>query len=241
MDISLREAQETIFNIIQGEEQRSLLCIKELCHCRFYDLPPVPEFHKPSVGMIRSDDLGRLVQFSGTVIRTGMVWLIVGVNCRSRCWKLRKNTNVRILAVAVDSKWRRILNKVVSWRFLYPSIRMCVALDALSIEPKRGQVQICAIQTDRSACFQSTFIQGSVVCCDYEEILVQERIQMLEVGTMPRSITIILLNDLVDCCKVRSLRYWMKNRREMISWSRESCDSAGSRWHAIRNARCLWL
>ena len=87
------------------------------------------------------------------------------------------------------------------------SIRMCVALDALSIEPKRGQVQICAIQTDRSACFQSTFIQGSVVCCDYEEILMQERIQMLEVGTMPRSITIILLNDLVDCCKVRSLRY----------------------------------
>ena len=73
MDISLREAQETIFNIIQGEEQRSLLSIKELCHCRFYDLPPVPEFHKPSVGMIRSDDLGRLVQFSGTVIRTGMV------------------------------------------------------------------------------------------------------------------------------------------------------------------------
>lgn len=82
---------------------------------------------------------------------------------------------------------------------------MCVALDALSIEPKRGQVQICSIQADRSACFHSIFIQGSVVCCDYEEILVQERIQMLEVGTMPRSITIILLNDLVDCCKVRSL------------------------------------
>lgn len=76
MDISLREAQETIYNLIQDEEDRSLLSIKELCHCRFYDLPPVPEFHKPSVGMIRSDDLGRLVQFSGTVLRTGMVWLI---------------------------------------------------------------------------------------------------------------------------------------------------------------------
>lgn len=76
MDISLREAQETIYNLIQDEEDRSLLSIKELCHCRFYDLPPVPEFHKPSVGMIRSDDLGRLVQFSGTVLRTGMVWMI---------------------------------------------------------------------------------------------------------------------------------------------------------------------
>lgn len=45
-------------------------------------------------------------------------------------------------------------------------------------------------------------MKGSVVCCDYEEILVQERIQMLDVGTMPRSITVILLHDLVDCCKV---------------------------------------
>lgn len=39
-------------------------------------------------------------------------------------------------------------------------------------------------------------------CCDYQEILVQERIQMLEVGTMPRSITIILMDDLVDSCRV---------------------------------------
>ena len=46
------------------------------------------------------------------------------------------------------------------------------------------------------------YMKGSVVCCDYEEILVQERIQMLDVGTMPRSITVILLHDLVDCCKV---------------------------------------
>ena len=46
-----------------------------------------------------------------------------------------------------------------------------------------------------------------MVCCDYQEILVQERIQMLEVGTMPRSITTILLHDLVDQCKVCELLY----------------------------------
>lgn len=53
------------------------------------------------------------------------------------------------------------------------------------------------------------------MCCDYEEILVQERIQTLEVGTMPRSITVILLNDLVDTCKViiSDLSYL---RQEMI-------------------------
>ena len=73
MDIALFEAQETILSVV-SEEDRHLLSVKELCHCRFYDLPPVPEFHKPSVGLIRSEDLGRLVQFSGTVLRTGMVF-----------------------------------------------------------------------------------------------------------------------------------------------------------------------
>ena len=80
MDISLREAEETIYNLLPEGEERSLLSVKELCHCRFYDLPPVPEFHKTSVGQIRSDDLGRLVQFSGTVIRTGIVCVVVYVN-----------------------------------------------------------------------------------------------------------------------------------------------------------------
>lgn len=73
MNATIVEAEETFINSIQDEETRQHFVRKELCQCRFYDIPPVPEFHKPSVGMIRSDDLGRLVQFSGTVIRTGMV------------------------------------------------------------------------------------------------------------------------------------------------------------------------
>ena len=82
LDIALHEAQETIYNVIKDEEDRSLLSIKDMCHCRFYDLPPVPEFHKPSVGLIRSDDLGRLVQFSGTVLRTGIVCHCQYIECR---------------------------------------------------------------------------------------------------------------------------------------------------------------
>lgn len=38
---------------------------------------------------------------------------------------------------------------------------------------------------------------------------------MLDVGTMPRSIPVILLNDLVDSCKVL-LRCWIDPRLEMI-------------------------
>ena len=73
MDISIREAEKELLEYFQNDPDKKIVSYKELCHCRFYDLPPVPEFHKSSVGMIRSDDLGRLVQFSGTVIRTGVV------------------------------------------------------------------------------------------------------------------------------------------------------------------------
>ena len=76
MDISIREAENELLEFFKSDPDGIIVSFKELCHCRFYDLPPVPEFHKPSVGMIRSDDLGRLVQFSGTVIRTGVVYFL---------------------------------------------------------------------------------------------------------------------------------------------------------------------
>ena len=104
MDIALKEAQETIFNVLPDEDDRNMLSIKELCHCRFYDLPPVPEFHKPSVGLIRSADLGRLVQFSGTVLRTGSVEFVSRLFCRSRCSRQRRSLSVRTTAVVVASK-----------------------------------------------------------------------------------------------------------------------------------------
>ncbi len=38
-------------------------------------------------------------------------------------------------------------------------------------------------------------------CIDYQEIKIQEHVNKLSVGTIPRSITVILENDLVDTCK----------------------------------------
>nr|XP_002131219.1 DNA helicase MCM9 [Ciona intestinalis] len=38
-------------------------------------------------------------------------------------------------------------------------------------------------------------------CIDYQEVKVQEQIRKLSMGTIPRSITVALENDLVDCCK----------------------------------------
>lgn len=36
---------------------------------------------------------------------------------------------------------------------------------------------------------------------DYQEIKVQEKLDIYSAGTIPKSIIVILENDLVDCCK----------------------------------------
>ena len=47
------------------------------------------------------------------------------------------------------------------------------------------------------------FCVGSVPtsCKDYQEIKVQEQVQKLAVGTIPRSMWVVLEDDLVDVCK----------------------------------------
>ncbi|RWW04511.1 hypothetical protein GW17_00032257, partial [Ensete ventricosum] len=44
-------------------------------------------------------------------------------------------------------------------------------------------------------------IEDSKVCHDYQEIKIQESTQLLGVGSIPRSIPVILMNDLVDMVK----------------------------------------
>jgi DNA helicase MCM9 len=36
---------------------------------------------------------------------------------------------------------------------------------------------------------------------DYQEVKVQEQVQKLDVGQIPRSLWVVLENDLVDSCK----------------------------------------
>ncbi|KAF8406052.1 hypothetical protein HHK36_008132 [Tetracentron sinense] len=45
------------------------------------------------------------------------------------------------------------------------------------------------------------FVENSIVCHDYQEIKIQESTQVLGVGSIPRSIPIILKDDLVDIVK----------------------------------------
>ncbi len=44
-------------------------------------------------------------------------------------------------------------------------------------------------------------VEGSEVCRDYQEIKIQEQVQHLGIGSMPRGIMVLLHDDLVDTCK----------------------------------------
>lgn len=45
------------------------------------------------------------------------------------------------------------------------------------------------------------FVEDSMVCHDYQDIKIQESAQLLDVGSIPRSIPVVLMDDLVDIVK----------------------------------------
>ena len=46
-----------------------------------------------------------------------------------------------------------------------------------------------------------TVVEGTRVCRDYQEIKIQEQLSLLNVGSIPRSMMVVLEDDLVDRCK----------------------------------------
>ncbi|PVD33712.1 hypothetical protein C0Q70_04972 [Pomacea canaliculata] len=61
----------------------------------------------------------------------------------------------------------------------------------------------CSNEVCNSTSFQSLNEKGAgpVSCRNYQEIKIQEQVQRLSVGSIPRSMWVILEDDLVDCCK----------------------------------------
>lgn len=51
----------------------------------------------------------------------------------------------------------------------------------------------------RKRCSSSafTYVEGSHVCRDYQEVKIQEQVQKLSMGSIPRSLLVVLQDDLV--------------------------------------------
>jgi hypothetical protein len=64
---------------------------------------------------------------------------------------------------------------------------------------------VCPSSAKKAPCKSTsfTYVEDSRECIDYQEIKIQEQVQSLTVGSIPRSIVVVLENDLVDSCKVQ--------------------------------------
>ncbi|KAJ3109661.1 DNA helicase mcm9 [Phlyctochytrium planicorne] len=158
--------------LAQTHSLREVLTIKPNIHVRFMGGQDIGKL--ATWGVPRSGDVGRLFRFKGTVIRTGSRKMIQTAKI-FRCTKCNGR-----FSVAFD-------------RSLYNAF------------PKPTR---CKGFPDQSPCNGKKFVEinyepGSVptFCKDYQEIKVQELITKLSFGTIPRSITVILEDDITDLCK----------------------------------------
>ncbi|XP_056163376.1 probable DNA helicase MCM9 isoform X2 [Syzygium oleosum] len=105
-----------------------------------------------------------------------------------------KGTVIRSAAVKMYEGKRWYKCRRCNYSFpVYPELETRNSILLPSICPSQGS-KIC-----EGTNFQ--FVENSITCQDYQEIKIQESTQLLGVGAIPRSIPVILKDDLVDIIK----------------------------------------
>lgn len=151
--------------------------VKENVHVRLGQVPLAPELQKPTISSVRNGDVGRLLSIRGTVIKTGIVKTLVYskwfecVACRCR------------MKVFADAE---------------QGYHICAPTSCGN--PSCDSSRFCSVDVEAPGLtFQSE--NQHVIGCDYQEIRIQDQMSQLTMGSIPRSLTVVLMHDLVDSCK----------------------------------------
>ena len=173
-DEAIVKAQERVHDVRQS--MFDVIKPAYLVHARPRNLPQCGELWKPTVSSIRSADLNRLLSVKGTVIRTGQVKMLHSERTYT-CAKC--GGHFKVLA---DMAQRH-------------QMAMPPECAAENLGPKKcGGTKFDVRELDDHG-------QPLTKCNDYQEVRIQEQVHRLTVGSIPRSITIVLQDDLVDRCK----------------------------------------
>eukprot|EP00605_Chrysophyceae_sp_TOSAG23-4_P001478 GSChrysophyteH1.ASY1.ANO1.1615.1 assembled CDS len=141
---------------------------KTKCQIRILALPAADKgLTKGQISLLRADEVNKLVQFVGTIVRSGA----------------RK-----LLDLSKEYMCQRCGHRVV--------VRADPEQENLIPELKKCQVTGSAIKLCGSTTLRE--VEGSRRCVDYQEIKIQDQMERVELGCIPRSITVILEADLVD-------------------------------------------
>eukprot|EP01028_Stygiella_incarcerata_P008019 TRINITY_DN3383_c0_g1_i1.p1 TRINITY_DN3383_c0_g1~~TRINITY_DN3383_c0_g1_i1.p1 ORF type:complete len:538 (+),score=150.86 TRINITY_DN3383_c0_g1_i1:54-1667(+) len=211
--------------IMQTHEERMFMMAKKNVHPRFSHLPTLSDRSKMTVSEIRSSDLYQMLSVKGTVTRTGSIQmksLFLVVECPQKNCKEKFRVRRDVLSdVGVDSRgsdsgrlstcpscgfrgWMKENNKPSTpakkkrgTSSLSSSSRHhgSQSQDTLVVGHDRdrgdaGDVDGNGGDDDEESCFQ-----------DVQEIRVQDHVSHLGVGSIPRSMLLVLSDDLVDRVK----------------------------------------
>ena len=173
-DEAIFEAQTNIcshssFEIKHGRKGS----VKINCHIRIVSLPPAEYLNKPTISDIRADDVESLIQISGKVVRTGAVRMLE-TSKKYECQNPRCMYRFTILA---DPEQNNMLPQ--------PRSCPCPSTDSSGVGKKCHSTNLRELE-------------GYRVCVDYQELKIQDSFERVSLGSIPRSIAVILEADLVD-------------------------------------------
>ena len=187
--------------IVQQEHLEAVAAVKDLVHVRLWGVP----FHLdhrssslyPSIGNIRSCHVNKLITVTGTVVRSGSVTMIEShklYQC-ARCYARYTLGFTQHTLMLTCRLLRSSLKADLLCRVLVP-----INPDTAEAPPPSGP---CQTKQGLRICNSSKFkpSTSTLLHTNYQEIKIQEDSKSLPVGSVPRSICVLLQDDLADTCQ----------------------------------------
>lgn len=204
LDEALRDAQTRLLTERESshasETQEQRLSFKPLVHVRISNLPQCAEVTKPTISGLRSADMGRLIVLSGTVTRTGSV-MVREKEREYECLKCGYQFRAQATPVSKSVVFELPL-RCPSGNELQDSETSEATSTTRGRPWKRFKRCNAPCSGTRFApVTRSNGDAGTCACGDYQEIRLQESVQHLGMGSIPRSILVVLTDELAGSCK----------------------------------------
>lgn len=143
-------------------------------HVRIAGLPAISSATKSSIAAIRTSEDSKLIQVYGTVTSTGAIRML-DISKEYECQNSKCKHRFRVYADPEND------NVIV-----HP--RSCTRV--LSQSPSMSRCNSTSLRE----------IESSRICVDFQEIKIQDKLDQLPFGSVPKSITVTLQADLADKC-----------------------------------------
>ncbi|KAK4536279.1 hypothetical protein CDCA_CDCA08G2304 [Cyanidium caldarium] len=193
LDDAVREAQTRLLAQVDADAPPSLWSFKPRVHVRLDHLPQCPEVYKSTLSGLRASDIHHLIAVSGTVIRTGAVMM----REKEREYECAACGHRFVVRASVER------SATLELPPRCPSFTATATTTTTTRRPSCGRYRV------RAPCRSGKFVpvgtlDGTLpprICGDYQEIKLQESVHRLALGSIPRSIVVVLADDLTDACK----------------------------------------